>query len=68
VASPASYLDFDLLIEPADQGYRAKVIHSPAGQAESAFILPFSEQDLQMLVLQVFRLSARRSVRKIASP
>jgi Tol biopolymer transport system component len=68
VASPSSYLDFDLLIEPAGQGYRARVIHSPAGQAEADFTMPFSEQDLQMLVLQVFRLSARRSVRTIASP
>jgi Tol biopolymer transport system component len=68
VASPASYLDFDLLIEPSDQGYHARVIHSPAGQAEVDFTLPFSEQDLQLLVLQVFRLSARRSVRNIASP
>jgi Tol biopolymer transport system component len=68
VASPASYLDFDLLIEPSGQGYRARVIHSPAGQAEGEFTLPFSEQDLQVLVLQVFRLSSRRSVRTIASP
>ncbi len=30
----ATYLDFDLLLEPADGGYRARVLSSPAGQAQ----------------------------------
>lgn len=66
--SPISYLDFDLLIESEEPNYRASVIDSPAGQAQNTFTLPFSEKDLEILVLQVFRLTSRRSVRAIASP
>lgn len=66
--SPNSYLDFDLLIESEGGGYRAAVIDSPAGQSDNSFTLPFSEKDLELLVLQVFRLTSRRSVRSIGSP
>lgn len=68
MGSPTTYLDFDLLIEPGEHGYHIRVIHSPVGPAEADFTLPFSDQDLKMLVLQVFRLSARRSVRTVSSP
>ncbi len=66
--SPNSYLDFDLLIESEGSSYRASVIDSPAGQSNNTFTLPFSEKDLELLVLQVFRLTSRRSVRSIGSP
>jgi CHAT domain-containing protein len=66
--SPDSYLDFDLLIEADGPNYKATVIDSPAGQSDNSFTLPFSEKDLEILVLQVFRLTSRRSVRAIASP
>jgi len=66
--SPNSYLDFDLLIESEGSSYRASVIDSPAGQSSNTFTLPFSEKDLELLVLQVFRLTSRRSVRSIGSP
>jgi hypothetical protein len=66
--SPESYLDFDLLIESDGPNYKATVIDSPAGQSDNSFTLPFSEKDLEILVLQVFRLTSRRSVRAIASP
>jgi len=35
------YLDFDLEIEPAAQGYRVEV-NGPAGQSSGTFSLPFS--------------------------
>ncbi len=66
--SPNSYLDFDLLIESDGPNYRATVLDSPAGESETTFTLPFSEKDLEILVLQVFRLTTRRTVRAIASP
>jgi len=39
-----TYLDFDLLIEGFEEGYRARVLNSPAGQATANFSLPFLEQ------------------------
>ena len=34
------YIDFDLLIDRADQGYTARVLRSPAGEAAATFRLP----------------------------
>lgn len=39
-----TYLDFDLLIEGSEEGYCARVLDSPAGQAATDFSLPFVEQ------------------------
>ncbi len=36
------YQNFDLQIEPAGNGYRARVLDSPAGQASSLIALPFN--------------------------
>ncbi len=36
-----AYQNFDLLIEPALGGYRARVLDSPAGQTSSTVVLPF---------------------------
>ena len=66
--SSNSYLDFDLLIESSGENFRAAVVDSPAGQASNTFSLPFSQKDLEILVLQVFRLTSRRSVRAIGAP
>ena len=63
-----SYVDFDLLVDGSGPNYRAAVINSPAGQATNTFTLPFSDKDLEILVLQVFKLTSRRSVRAIGSP
>lgn len=60
------YLDFDLLLERAGEGYRARVLDSPGGQAETDFRLPFTTQDLEIFVLRVGR--TRRGVRRIDSP
>ena len=35
-----TYLQFDLLIDRGAAGYRARVLNSPMGQAETAFDLP----------------------------
>jgi len=40
-----NYLDFDLLIEPLEDGYRARVLDSPAGQADASFNLPFTKTE-----------------------
>jgi hypothetical protein len=54
-----SYLDFDLRIERAVEGYRARVSHSPAGQATAPFSLPFSDLEVENFVLRMGR--ARRA-------
>ena len=65
--STLHYLDFDLQIdELEDSSYRARVLNSPAGQAEASFDLPFSEQELEIFFLRIGR--PRRGVRKINSP
>jgi hypothetical protein len=89
-----TYLDFDLLIEPAPPaevdaqanpvtsadaagaiaqapgagGYRARVLASPAGEAECDFDPPFSQQELEIFVLRVIGLGTRRRVRRIEAP
>jgi hypothetical protein len=61
-----SYLDFDLLIERAEEGYTARALNSPAGQATADFSLPFSELELENFLLRVGR--TRRGVRRLESP
>jgi CHAT domain-containing protein len=60
-------LDFDMVIESHDDGYRARVVASPAGEAQSGFVLPFSDQDLRILILEVVGSIGRmrRRVRRI---
>ena len=60
------YLDFDLQIERMDQGYRARVLDSPAGQASNDFLLPFSDLELENFVLRMSR--TRRGVRRMGTP
>jgi hypothetical protein len=50
-----SYLNFDLLIERAGEGYRARVLESPAGQATVAFRLPFPREELKGVARQANR-------------
>jgi Uncharacterized protein conserved in bacteria len=66
---PGTYLDFDVLIEHAAQGYRAKVLDSPTGQAAADFSLPFSAQDMEIFLLRLTRSlsEARRRVRRLES-
>jgi len=60
------YLDFELKIEKREQRYAVSVIRSPAGEAEGEFALPFSDLELENLLLKVGR--TRRGVRRIGSP
>jgi hypothetical protein len=59
------YIDFDLQIESADFGYRARVINSPVGQATTEFELPLSDMELENFILKLNR--PRRGVRRIES-
>jgi hypothetical protein len=59
------YRDFDLLIERSGQGYRAQVLESPAGQATADFTLPFSDLELENMLLRLGR--PVRAVRRLDS-
>ena len=47
-----AYLDFDLLIEPAQDGYRARVLSSPAGEGTARFSRPFSDLKVENFLLR----------------
>ena len=59
------YLDFDLLIARSGDGYVARVLNSPTGQAAVGFRLPFSTLELENFLLRVGR--TRRGVRRLES-
>ena len=61
-----TYLDFDLLFEGSEAGYRVRILNSPAGQATAEFTLPFAELELENFLLRVGR--TRRGVRRLESP
>ena len=44
-----NYLDFDLLIERAEAGYRARVLRCPAVPTTSEFALPFEDTRVRKL-------------------
>jgi hypothetical protein len=50
------YLDFELKVERQGDHYTARVLKSPVGEASSTFILPFSEDRLENLILKIGRL------------
>jgi CHAT domain len=60
-------LDFDLVVEAHGDGYQTRVIASPAGEAQASFVMPFSDKDLRILVLEVVGSIGRlrRKVRRI---
>jgi hypothetical protein len=62
-------LNFDVAIEPLGTCYRARVVASPAGEAFSDFGLPFTDQDVEILVLRLRDClgRARRHSRRIGS-
>jgi hypothetical protein len=61
-----NYLDFDLLIERAEAGYRARVLRCPAVPTTGEFTLPFSDLELENFLLRIGR--PRRDVRRLESP
>ena len=63
---PLKYLDFELKFERQGDGFLARILRSPAGEASGTFRLPFSEEKLELLVLKVGR--SRRSTRRVHSP
>ena len=60
-----SYFNFDLIVEPVGEKYRARVFDSPAGQASAEFDIPFSELELENFVLRMGR--PRAGVRRVDS-
>jgi hypothetical protein len=60
-----NYLDFDLKISGEGGQYTATVLNSPAGQGQVSFKLPFSELELDNLLL---RMTPLRSSRRKDSP
>ncbi|MCG3140593.1 MAG: Hercynine oxygenase [Anaerolineae bacterium] len=60
------YFDFDLQISPAAHGYRARATNAQGAHVSADFVLPFTDQDIEILMLRVGR--PRRGVRKIDSP
>ena len=62
-------LDFDVAIEPLGDGYRARIVRSPAGEAYADFVLPFTDENLTILILKVIGSigRTRRKVRRIQS-
>ena len=66
---PRSYLDFDLLIEPAASGYRARVTDSPCGEATADFQLPFSALEVENFILKITGSvgALRRTARRLES-
>jgi CHAT domain/WD40-like Beta Propeller Repeat len=64
--SELTYLDFDLLIERTQGGYRARVLDGPVGQASCEFALPFSPLELENFLLRIGR--SGRGRRRIQSP
>jgi hypothetical protein len=63
-------LDFDLLVEPAAVGYRARVTDSPCGEAATDFQLPFSQLEIENFVLKITGSvgALRRRARRLESP
>jgi hypothetical protein len=61
--SEITYLDFDLLLERAGAGYRARVLRSPAVPAACDFSLPFSDLELENFLLKIGH--TRRNVRRL---
>ncbi|MEO6997955.1 MAG: CHAT domain-containing protein [Terracoccus sp.] len=62
------YLDFDVAIIPAQQGYTAQVLRAPAGPASAPFSLPFAAADLAQFMVAVGppRVTSRRLVPAVA--
>src|SRR5688572_5536101 len=65
------YLDFEIEVAAGEAGgYRVAVIHSPAGEATGAFLLPFDTLALQnrLQALEIALLRSGGTRRAVASP
>lgn len=61
-----SYLNFDLALARRGEGYVARLVASPVGEAEHGFTWPFDDRDVELLVLTAGR--PRTGVRRFGSP
>lgn len=60
------YLDFELEITRTADGYRARVQHSPAGEPEAPFAMPFSDLEVENMLLRMAQF--RRGLRRVDAP
>ena len=65
--SQLEYLNLDLQIERANDGYCARILQSPAGEAHCGFQLPFSDLEIENLLLRMGQ-AQRRSRRADTIP
>lgn len=70
-----NYIDFELLIQRSNTGFRAQVLEAPAGQASTVFEKPFTDDQLKNFFLEVknfllrtARSQQRGSVRRLDAP
>ncbi|MFO7632862.1 MAG: CHAT domain-containing protein [Caldilinea sp.] len=66
MADITDFVNFDLLLTAAPGGYRVRVVDSPAGEATGGFALPFSNLELENLILRLNQRSA--GMRRLESP
>lgn len=59
-AMTRQYLDFDLAIQKQASGYRARVLNSPGGQGSADFTLPFSNLEIENLLLKIGHVRGTR--------
>lgn len=59
--APQTYLNFDLHFAPATTGYQVRVLDSPAGQASTVFVVPFTDEELADFMTQLLQASNRQS-------
>jgi hypothetical protein len=50
---PSGYLNFDMEIQRRASGYAARVLDSPGGQGSAEFQLPFSDLEIENLLLKM---------------
>ena len=60
-----NYQNFDLLIDRSGENLRAQVLNSPAGQATVEFVLPFSEDKLEIFLLKLGGRTRRGTTRRV---
>ncbi|MBI1299670.1 SUMF1/EgtB/PvdO family nonheme iron enzyme [bacterium] len=57
-----AYRNFDLLIEHTGQGYRSRILESPAGQADEPLRLPFDQKNLSAISSQTYQASSQTAI------
>ncbi|HEY4591727.1 MAG TPA: hypothetical protein VIJ61_04925, partial [Thermoanaerobaculia bacterium] len=59
MSEPQEYENFDLLVEKSGRGFRASVISSPAGEGNTDFKPPYSDEKLQESLARLAATSHR---------